>query len=105
LKAAVHKTIEHKENKIDPITPEQIRGAYDDTWVKWVAFYQAFRVAQRYTQKYDFDAPDQTSALLTQLRADLRDPNWIPGGEKDPRDIRAAIDAIAAKIQEQSGKA
>jgi hypothetical protein len=40
MKAAVHKTIELKANREDNVTPEQIRGAYEDAWTKWVAFDQ-----------------------------------------------------------------
>ena len=79
LKAAVHKTIEHKANKVDNITPERIQAAYDDTWPKWVGFHQAFRIAQRYNKGLlDFNAPDKTSDLLSQLRISLRDPSWTP---------------------------
>jgi hypothetical protein len=105
LKAAVHKTIELKANRVDNITPAEIRGAYDDAWTKWVAFDQAFRVAQRYSRAYDFDAPDKTSELLSQLRISLRDPDWFPAGLNDPRDIRTAVNDIVARIQQQSGQA
>ena len=106
LKAAVHKTIELKANKIDNITPQEIRDAYSDAWTKWVAFYQAFRIAQRYRPELDkpkFDAPDPASGLLSELRNSLRDPAWIPGGPKDPRDIRARMDAIVDEILSRSG--
>jgi hypothetical protein len=105
LKAAVHKTVELKANKIDKITEMQIWGAYDDAWVKWVALFQTFQVARRYENKFKADAPDQASALLSELRGNLRDPNWTPGGAKDPRDIRARIDAIVVGIQEAAGLA
>jgi hypothetical protein len=105
LKAAVHKTIELKANKADTISPEEIRAAYDDAWTKWVAFYQAFRIAQRYSQALNADAPDQTSRLLSELRISLRDPNWIPGGVGDKRDIREEVDQIVNDIQRISGLA
>jgi hypothetical protein len=103
LKAAVHKAIEHKENKEDKITPERIQGAYDDTWNKWVAFHQAFRIAQRYNKGLDFDAPDETSRLLSELRISLRDTTWTPGGASDVRDIREAMDKIVDLIQSRTG--
>jgi hypothetical protein len=105
LKAAVHKTIELKANKIDKITSEEIRGAYDDAWAKWVAFYQAFRIAQRYNKAFNVDAPDQTSRLLSELRVSLRDPNWNPGGVGDKRDIREEVDKIVNEIQRIGGLA
>ena len=106
LKAAVHKTVELKANKVDAITSEQIRGAYDDAWTKWVAFDQAFRIAQRYNPALTSDAPDQTSRLLSELREHLRDANWIPGKEpNDPKDIRTKIDEIVKQIQRASGLA
>ena len=106
LKAAVHKTIELKANAVDKITPEQTWGAYDDAWTKWVAFDQAFRIAQRYNPALTFDAPDQTSSLLSQLRDSLRDAAWVPGKEpNDARDIRGKIDAIVKEIQRASGLA
>jgi hypothetical protein len=106
LKAAVHKTIELKANKVDNIAPEHIWGAYDDAWTKWVAFDQAFRIAQRYNPALSFDAPDQTSSLLSQLRDSLRDPAWIPGKDpNDPRDIRGKIDAVVREIQRAIGLA
>jgi len=52
LKAAVHKTIELKANEVDKITSEETRGAYGDAWTKWVAFYQAFRIAQRLAHQF-----------------------------------------------------
>jgi hypothetical protein len=106
LKAAVHKTVELKANKVDNITPQEIRDAYSDAWTKWVAFYQAFRIAQRYRPEFGkpkFDAPDQASGLLTELRDSLRDPAWIPGGPKDPRDIRAKMDELVDEIERRSG--
>jgi hypothetical protein len=103
LKAAVHKTVELKANKVDNITPEEIREAYSDAWTKWVVFYQAFRVAQRYDQGLNIDAPDETSRLLSELRNSLRDPAWIPGGAGDARDIRAKVDEIVDEIQRRSG--
>jgi hypothetical protein len=103
LKAAVHKTIELKANKEDGITPQEIRDAYGDAWTKWVAFYQAFRVAQRYNQGLDVDAPDQASRLLSGLRISLRDLTWTPGGAGDNRDIRAEVDKIVDEIQRRSG--
>ncbi len=106
LKAAVHKTIELKANKVDTIASEQIWGAYDDAWTKWVAFDQAFRIAQRYNPALNFDAPDQTSRLLSELREHLRNADWIPGREpNDPKDIRKAIDKIVKEIQRASGLA
>jgi len=105
LKAAVHKTIELKANKVDKITSEEIRGAYDDAWMKWVAFYQAFRIAQRYNKAFNVDAPDQASRSLSELRISLRDPNWIPGGAGDKRDIRAEVDAIVNEVQRIGGLA
>jgi hypothetical protein len=105
LKAAAHKTVELKANKVDKITEMQIWGAYDDAWAKWVALFQTFQVARRYENKFIADAPDQASALLSELRGNLRDPNWIPGGEKDPRDIRAKMDEIVVGIQQAAGLA
>ena len=105
LKAAVHKTIELKANKIDKITEVQVWGAYDDAWAKWVALFQTFQVARRYKNMFKADAPDQASALLSELRINLRNSNWTPGGESDPRDIRARMDKIVAEIQEAAGLA
>ncbi|HET7885649.1 MAG TPA: hypothetical protein VFL62_05425 [Bradyrhizobium sp.] len=105
LKAAVHKTLELKANKVDPITEPQIWGAYEDAWAKWVAFDQTFQIAKRHRNTFEQDAPDRTSALLSQLRVNLRDPAWIPGGANDPKDIRAGIDTIIAAIQRDSGSA
>ncbi|MEH2550524.1 hypothetical protein V1283_007169 [Bradyrhizobium sp. AZCC 2262] len=105
LKAAVYKTIELKANKIDKITDVQIWGAYDDAWAKWVALFQTFQVARRYKNMFMADAPDQASALLSELRGNLRDPNWIPGGAKDPRDSRAKMDAIVVAIEQSAGLA
>ena len=105
MKAAVYKTIELKGNREDNVTPEQVRGAYEDAWTKWVAFDQAFRIAQRYNPALTVDAPDQTSRLLSGLRANLRDPDWIPGGANDPKDIRAEMDGIVQDIQRTSGLA
>jgi hypothetical protein len=105
LKAAVHKTLELKANKVDPITEPQIWGAYEDAWVKWVTLDQTFQVARRYRNTFEEDAPDRASALLSQLRVNLRDAAWIPGGKNDPRDIRAEMDKIVAAIQRDSGLA
>ena len=105
LKAAVYKTIELKGNKEDKVAPEQISAAYEDAWTKWVAFDQAYRIAQRYNPALKVDAPDQTSGLLSELRLSLREPDWIPGGANDPKDIRTKIDAIVKEIQRTSGLA
>ena len=105
LKAAVHKTIELKGNKVDNITAAQIQGAYDDAWTKWVAFDQAFRIARRYNPALTVDAPDDASRLLSELRLSLREPDWIPGGATDPRDIRGGVDEIVREVQRTSGLA
>ena len=106
LKAATHKVIEfkaNKVNKIDDIPDAMIWGAYDDAWAKWVVLYQTFRIAQRYSNKFAADAPDQASELLSRLRISLRDPNWSPGGPHDPKDIRTAMDNIVAEIHRVAG--
>jgi hypothetical protein len=113
LKAAVHKTIEHKANKEDKITSERIQKAYDDTWPKWVAFHQAFRIAQRYNEGLkdkEFDAPDKTSDLLSQLRISLRDESWTPSWtprkpNDDAKDIRPEVDKIVDELQTRMGLA
>ena len=112
LQAAVHKTIEHRVNQmngVDNITPERTQAAYDDTWPKWVAFHQAYRIAQRYSpglgQLKPPLPPDKASELLTGLRENLRDAKWTPGGPDDPKDIRKAVDTIVREIQDIVGLA
>jgi hypothetical protein len=95
LKSAVHKTIELKANKEDKIDAGLIWGAYDGAWSKWVLLAQTFRIAQRYDDRLDFNAPDELSELLSRLRLGLRDANWDGTGEND---IRPMVDAIVARI-------
>jgi hypothetical protein len=69
---------------VDKITPEKTQLAYDDTWPKWVAFLQAYRIAQRCSpglKNLKPLPPNRASELLTELRESLRDTNWLAGGE------------------------
>jgi len=43
--------------------------------------------------------------LLTELRVSLRDPNCIPGGAGDKRDIREEVDKIVNEVQRIGGLA
>src|SRR5437879_5516317 len=68
LKAAVHKTLDLKENRQKDIVLAQILSAHGDAWAKWVVLNQTFRVAQRYNQALrEFDPVDETSRLLSEL--------------------------------------
>jgi hypothetical protein len=114
LQAAVHKTIEHRRNQMEgpgEINPEITQLAYDDTWPKWLAFLQAYRIAQRYSPGLkDLKPlpPDRAMELLTELRESLRDANWRPAAQPDAgdaKDIRAEVDTIVDKMLEIVGLA
>ena len=98
LEGAVYKTIEHKERavkKIENIDQALLNSLLEEAWAKWITFTQAFYVTQGYNPKFnERDAPDELSILLNDLRISLRDPNWLPGGESDKRDIRAPVTNI-----------
>jgi hypothetical protein len=105
LKAAVHKTMELKENRRKDILLAQILSAHEDAWAKWVVLNQTFRVAQRYNQALrDFDPIDQLSRLLSELTDNLHDPEWIPHGDH-PKDIRKEVDRIVDEILRRAGLA
>jgi hypothetical protein len=111
LQAAVHKTIEHRLNQldgVDNITAADTRAAYDDAWPKWVAFHQAYRIAQRYSPglgHLEPLPPDKAAELLTELRISLRNAAWRPGGADDPKDIRKEADEIVKEMQKTVGLA
>ena len=94
LKGAVYKIMAHKIEALGAVDPVQVWAAYDDAWTKWLALNQTFRVAQRYAPSLNFDAPDQLSGLLSELRLGLYAQQW-PG---DAADIRPRVDAVVRQI-------